>query len=150
MVIDNHMEDKFYRRTNKLQLVMSSSWLIYGEMAQQMASAGLRDYSWMTGHLSDIAGGVGFASLINLFSKNADKKLSLVAASSVPLFISLNEEVFDKSGDWQDIACYLGGALIAWSMPRIKEIYTDTKEYFKSLRQKDISLERSLARYVPR
>jgi len=121
----------YYDVSNVIQCGVYSAALIYGEYIEGLARQGLRNYDWMQGHIVDIASGAGSMSLaLYIFSK-LDKKEKLILGSMTPIIFSIEEAALHNS-DWQDMICYFGGAILAWTIPHAKEIITDTKKYLES------------------
>lgn len=126
------MKNKLRKVINCTTITLSYKLIEQGEHLQSLAEQGLRNYDWIQGHIGDIGGGAGIMAATCLFTDtDLSKKEKFIVGMITPTIFSL-EELIHPQGDWQDIACYIGGALLAWAIPHTKEIITDTKKYFKS------------------
>ncbi|MFA6461411.1 MAG: hypothetical protein WCV90_04025 [Candidatus Woesearchaeota archaeon] len=101
-----------------MQYLVYTGTLLYGEHLQSLARAGVRNYDWMQGHLSDFGLSAQFVSLgqIAFGDSKLGKTLSAVA---VPTALTIHEFfplLVPREGcfDLQDIACYYAGAGLAY------------------------------------
>lgn len=136
------LEEKVDLLTNLVQTAFYGSLAIYGERLQYLAHTGVRPYDWWTGHLSDFCALAACISFFNsglssspFFPKNEEdhskynaKELEsskLIIAALMPALYTTYELLdiafskFIPGGDWQDIACFWGGAATAYFTPKL-------------------------------
>jgi hypothetical protein len=118
------------------QIIQGLEWQIgiglvaIGQKMQETVESGLAEYTWTTGHLSDIGAAVMFTTPLLMATKKFGSKLAV--ALSVPTLLSSTElvQLFSESPqltfDLQDIGCYYGTALLAWGIKEISESYVGT------------------------
>lgn len=99
----------------------------YGEYLQCVARVDPKQYTWLTGHLSDIAAigaAVSFSNVAIHMSKDwndlrrESKLLDMLFVSTPAAMIQSIYELLDESQtyDLQDIACYWSGAALAYGL----------------------------------
>lgn len=99
----------------------------YGEYLQCVARVDPKQYTWLTGHLSDIAAIGASVSFTNVIIhmpkewkdlKRENKLLDMLLVSTPAAMIQSIYELVDGSQtyDPQDIACYWSGAALAYGL----------------------------------
>ncbi len=110
--------------THLLQVAVYGEAAIYGKYLQGLASAGVRPYDWLTGHLSDFAALAAITSFSYLAGYIPPKNPSYSKVNTIFLSsIFTVFEVVDKFSkipfnggtfDIWDIPCYWAGAFAAY------------------------------------
>jgi hypothetical protein len=109
---------------NILQAITYGIISLYGEHLQDEARGSVENYSWISGHLSDIflvAQSVALGQMI----AGKNKAMQYITALAPPIACTLHElEVVNLSPgattyDPQDIVCYWGGAALAFGLSKL-------------------------------
>lgn len=124
---------------NLIQSMGYGALTLYGESLQMLAREGSRDYTWAQGHLSDF-GLSAMATSVCLMAPTKHKVVRSFLSLAIPLAFTFHEYypiLAPEEGikDMQDIACYFGGALLAYTINEIAQS-PKTKAIIKKIKRK--------------
>ncbi len=124
---------------------------LYGEFLQTLAREGSRDYTWAQGHLSDF-GLSAMATSVCLMAPTKHKVVRSFLSLASPLAFTFHEYypiLAPEEGikDMQDIACYFGGTLLAYTINEIAQS-PKTKAIIKKINPKNRVSNKTLEKLV--
>ena len=124
---------------NLIQSMGYGALTLYGESLQMLARQGSRDYTWAQGHLSDF-GLSAMATSVCLMAPTKHKVVRSFLSLATPLALTFHEYypiIAPEEGikDMQDIACYFGGTLLAYTINEIAQS-PKTKAIIKKIKRK--------------
>ena len=120
------MLNKTSKLIQGLECAIFAIMVPYGEHIQNEVLLGNEKYTWATGHLSDIgyAGALTIAGLLSSKGDNRARNALLIptAMSFLEVLAAYHPKI---NFDWQDIACYYGAALFAYSTNKICNLLSE-------------------------